>query len=136
MAWYCDSSALVKLIVEEDETRALLDVVRHRMLVTSELALTEAGRAILRKAGPSRRPEAKVVQRIHMLPITTGALRRAATLQPPALRTLDAIHIASALQLDDDCDGIITYDRRMQEASRLAGLPVEAPGQLGSSADN
>jgi hypothetical protein len=50
-------------------------------------------------------------------------------LDPPALRTLDAIHLASALMLGTDCEGVITYDTRMQQAARDAGLSIVAPGQ-------
>jgi predicted nucleic acid-binding protein len=48
--------------------------------------------------------------------------------RPPALRTLDAIHVASAAAMESDLEALVTYDRRMVEAGRLAGLPVASPG--------
>lgn len=77
-----------------------------------------------------------VLRDAHLLLISTSLLRTAGVLQPSALRTLDAIHVASALLVADECECVITYDRRMQEAARLAGLHVEAPGQVDSDPDN
>jgi predicted nucleic acid-binding protein len=66
---------------------------------------------------------------VDLLLLSRTTLERAAELDPPALRTLDAIHLASALMLGTDCEGVITYDTRMQQAARDAGLSIVAPGQ-------
>ncbi len=60
--------------------------------------------------------------------MTSGLLRRAAQLDPPALRTLDAIHVASALVVRDQITAIVTYDTRMASAAEAQGLTVVAPG--------
>jgi uncharacterized protein len=57
-----------------------------------------------------------------------GILRGAADLSPAGLRTLDAIHVATALSLGEDVTTLVTYDGRLAEAATVAGIPVVAPG--------
>ena len=64
----------------------------------------------------------------HLVPLTDETLDAAATLDPPALRSLDAIHLAAAIALGDDLLAIVSYDDRMIDGARLLGLPVERPG--------
>ncbi len=64
---------------------------------------------------------------IDLLPATAAIFESAGRLSPTDLRSLDAIHLATALDLADDCDGIITYDIRLTEASQAHGLAVLAP---------
>lgn len=124
MAWYCDTSALIKLFVQEAESAALRDALSNRDLAVSQLGLLETirGAARLKVAIQPERFAA-----FNLIAITSEVVLRAASLPPAEMRSLDAIHLASALQLGDECEGIVTYDRRMQEAARLAGLRVEAP---------
>ncbi len=66
---------------------------------------------------------------LDIVPLSADAIARAASLRPVTLRSLDAIHIASALSLDTRCDGLFTYDRQMIASARAAGLTVWSPGR-------
>jgi len=127
---YLDSSAIVKLVVAEPETPALLSFLRSRSdRVTSALARVEVSRAI-RRAGlgsSHRRRAAEVLERIALIRIDEGVLDRAAELEPADLRSLDAVHLATTLSLEPHLAGIVTYDRLLAAAARKAKLPVHAP---------
>jgi len=127
---YLDSSSLVKLVVHEEgseELRAWLTA--HPAVVASVLAVTEVRRAIGRiSARRTLSDRARLVlDGVALLAIDTSILEAAANLRPPALRTLDAIHIASALSLGADLLAFVTYDERQAAAARGAGLPVTTP---------
>ena len=127
---YLDSSSLVKLVVREDGTDELRAFVAgHPAVVTSALAVTEVRRAVGRVS--SRRSLADrarlVLDGIALLSVDLPVLEAAATLKPQALRTLDAIHVASALSLGEDLLAFVTYDERQAGAARRAGLPVAVP---------
>jgi predicted nucleic acid-binding protein len=127
---YLDSSALVKLVVREPESAALLDMLRqHRERASSALSMTEVPRA-LRRAGFGR-PEIKrahdVLRTVGLVDADRPILSAAAVLGPFTLRTLDAIHLATALALGDDLAGLVTYDRRLGEAAGRARVRVLAP---------
>jgi uncharacterized protein len=129
VAHYLDTSALVKLVVPEAESTALIDWLRHEsdVAVTSDLSRTELHRAV-RKSAPDRAIQARqVLDSLTILTVTTQMFEAAGRLEPPALRTLDAIHLAAALELGDDLAGIVTYDERLAEAARLHGITVIAP---------
>jgi predicted nucleic acid-binding protein len=68
-----------------------------------------------------------VLESFDLVPISDGVLTVAAALEPVRLRALDAIHLASALSIAAGLDSLVTYDERLAEAARLAGLRVEAP---------
>ncbi|MGB7805301.1 MAG: type II toxin-antitoxin system VapC family toxin [Actinomycetota bacterium] len=125
---YLDSSAIVKLIAREPETAALVEGVRtDQDVVSSELAVTEVIRAVARVGGGTTRA-ASVLNALALVPIDGAILRDAASLKPRSLRTLDAIHLATALSLGRDLDVLITYDQRLGEAAERAGLTVSSPG--------
>ena len=125
---YLDSSAIVKLVSREPETTALVDVVRDDpALISSALSWTEVVRAVRRGGGAIDRAET-VLRGLAMVPIDEGIVRSAAALPPPALRTLVAIHLATALSLAGDVSRLITYDGRLAEAAAAAGVDVAAPG--------
>jgi hypothetical protein len=128
---YVDSSALLKLVVSEAETAALeADLTTRDGLVTSGLAVVECHRAA-RRAGSRRilqRTE-QVFESVYLLDLTPAILERASTLWPVVLRSLDAIHLASALTVDGTDLEVITYDDRMAEAARANGLRVSQPGR-------
>lgn len=126
--WYADSSALVKLFAEEAETGALRDATSGHTITTSELALVEVPLAVARLGLPQ--PDASMLASLDIVPLSADVIVRAVSLPPVALRSLDAIHIASALSLDTRCDGVLTYDRRMIEAARAAGITVRSPGRV------
>ena len=125
---YLDSSAIVKLVAHEPETGALVRVVRtDPAAISSALAWTEVIRAVTRAGGKVTRAQA-VLDGIALVPIDDGIIREAAMLQPSGLRTLDAIHLATALSIGDELDTLITYDGRLAEAASAAGIEVATPG--------
>lgn len=128
---YLDSSALVKLMVREDETSALeADLAARDGLVTSALALVECRRAAER-AGNRRVLQrfADVLDAVYLLDLTTPVLEGAARLRPRTIRSLDAIHIATAISVGEAELDVITYDDRMADAVRANGLRVAQPGR-------
>jgi predicted nucleic acid-binding protein len=125
---YLDSSAIVKLVVHEPESSDLIRTVRtDPEIVSSGLAWTEVVLAT-RRAGRSTGRAERVLDGIALVPIDEGILREAATLGPKDLRTLDAIHLATALSLRPDVGTMITYDLRQARAASALGLEVEMPG--------
>ena len=127
---YLDSSAIVKLVVTEPESEALRDylAVRENRLA-SVLARVEVVRALRRSYGaapPALHHAEHVLKGIAMVAVDEPILLRAARLQPDQLRSLDAIHLATALSLDG-LEAMVTYDRRLQGAATEAGIGVSAP---------
>ena len=129
MALYLDSSAIVKLVVSEAESvalRAYLDA-HEDSWTTSALARTEVVRAVsiagIESVGRAR----TLLGRVTDIALTRDILDRAAELSPAPLRTLDAIHLASAIRLGHELSVLITYDRRMALAANDLGIPVQAP---------
>lgn len=123
---YVDSSALVKLAAGEPEAEALHEALAERASVASDVAWVEVVRAT-RRAGADEQRAHAVLAEVRPVALTHAVVARAAALDPPALRTLDAIHVASALILGGDLAALVTYDRRLADAAAGAGLPVEAP---------
>jgi predicted nucleic acid-binding protein len=126
---YLDSSALVKLVVAEPETPALLEFLASwPNRVSSALARVEVLRAVKRtRAGPTvRRRAMRVLARVALVRIDDAVLAGAARLGPPELRTLDAIHIATARSLDG-LVGLVTYDARLRSAAS-SRMKVWSPG--------
>jgi predicted nucleic acid-binding protein len=127
-ASYLDSSAIVKLVVAEPESAALrLYLRRRRPLVSSALARTEVLRA-LQPAGQIALARGRVVlHRLDLIRISGSILDSAGTLEPPHVRSLDAIHLATAQAVGDDLGQLITYDDRMSDAARQLGLRAVSP---------
>ena len=127
-AVYLDSSAIVKLCISEAETSALRrHLARRRRWITSGLARTEVVRTVS-AGGPSALQAADdLLRRITLVKISDRILRSAGTIGPPSLRSLDAIHLATAVVLGDDVARICTYDRRMAEVATDLGFTVVAP---------
>ena len=128
MAIYVDTSAAVKLLVREAETSALRRWLRdgERDLVSSDLLRTELSRVALRLGDGTRRAEA-ILAGITVLPVTTTTFEAAGALEPASMRSLDALHLAAALDLGDELDAIVTYDERLAAAATAHGVEVVAP---------
>ena len=128
---YLDTSAIVKLVVPEAETEALLSALeRWPDRLSSAVAAVELHRA-LRRAGASRAVRARadaVLSALVLVRVDDPVLQRAAALGDRFLRSLDALHLATALSLGDDPDGFITYDARLARAARRQRLAVSHPG--------
>lgn len=127
---YVDASALVKLVVTEPESEALLAALADREdLVTSAVAVVEVVRAARRVAtSPGLVERAHdVTGAMHLLAVDRQVLDRAAKLEPVTLRAFDAIHLASALSLEEHLEAMVVYDRRLADAARSFRLRVLAP---------
>jgi predicted nucleic acid-binding protein len=122
---YLDASAIVKLIIQEEEWAALLRVVRGQVLFSSRITVVEVGKAVARS-----RPGADMrtaLSRISFVELDADLAQIAGVTGGNALRALDAIHVASALRLGPELDSFVTYDERQAEAARSAGLEVMSP---------
>jgi len=127
-ATYLDSSAIVKLAVVEPESAALRRFLRRqRPLVSSALARAEVSRALLPLGEPAVRRGQEVLARLELIRISDRILTAAGSLLPAELRTLDAIHLATAQQLGGDLARLVTYDERLRAAATATGLPAAAP---------
>lgn len=126
---YLDASAIVKLVVRESETEALRAYLDGLQLITSEISLTEVLRAAQLRTGAIEVIEQaeNVLRRFDVVALDEELHRAAARAVPRELRTLDAIHLVSALRLRDRLGAVVVYDRRLTQAARDAGLAVEAP---------
>jgi len=133
--FYADASALVKLVRDEPESPALRTFLTGADLVSSELVLTEVPRAIRRAAALDPRlildvlmvRAGELIDSLGLLPLDRALLLAAGAFAEPALRALDAIHIAAAVDLTP-LDGFVSYDERQAAAARLAGLRTMSPG--------
>lgn len=133
--FYADASALVKLVRDEAESKALRAFLVDADLVSSELVLTEIPRAVRRAVAlePALPLDlllertAELIDALALLPLGRALLEGAGALAEPALRALDAIHVASAITLDP-VGAFVTYDERQAAAARLAGLRTMSPG--------
>lgn len=127
---YLDSSALLKLVFEEPQSAALESWLSERTgtpVVSSELARVEVIRAARRldeRALPAART---LLSELDLVPLGGSILIAAADLADPLLRTLDAIHLASALRLGADLTAFVAYDRRLIAAAATAGIDAMAP---------
>lgn len=129
MAWYVDTSALVKLVVAEPETVGLRGwlATREREPIACDLVRTELSRTV-RRVAPDRLATARaVLDALTLTTVTTAVFESAGRLDPSILRSLDAIHLAAALDLGDDLEGIVTYDDRLGDAARRQGIGVVSP---------
>ena len=122
---FLDSSALVKLVRPEAETQALRAYLSHprRPMLISELAVTEVTRAA-RRIGVDPMP---ALAECETVILRSEHLEHAGRLEPPTLRTLDAIQLATALSLGDRIDAFIVYDDRLAAAASASGLDVASP---------
>ena len=129
MAFYLDTSAAAKLVVAEPASEALASwaAAHETQVIASDLLRTELLRAT-RRAAPDRMQRARsVLDALTLFNLTSATFERAATLDPEELRSLDALHLAAALELGDELDGIATYDDRIAAAASLYGVAVIAP---------
>lgn len=129
VSFYFDTSALVKVVVDEAESTALTAWLteKSRSLYSSSLTRTELMRTVRRYAPDSQARARSLLGTVTLARITPSLLERAALLDPPELRSLDAIHLATALDLGSDLNGLVTYDNRLARAAASLGVPTLAP---------
>jgi uncharacterized protein len=125
---YLDSSAIVKLIVKEEESTALRRYLRGRQaLVSSALARTEVKRAVLQLGAPAMQRADDVLNRIDLVRLSNAVLNAAGVMKPDELQSLDAIHLATAALFESTLSELVTYDPRMAGAARAHGWAVASP---------
>lgn len=127
-ATYLDSSAVVKLAIEEPESAALRRHLRRRRpLMSSALARAEVVRAVLLEGPAAVARAGEVLARVELVRVNDRVLGAAGMLRPPELRTLDAIHLATAQALGTDLGLFVAYDLRLLQAAEGLGLRTAMP---------
>jgi predicted nucleic acid-binding protein len=129
---YLDTSAVLKLILVEPESDDMQDAMAGWPgPVSSRLAAVECARALKRISAPPkvRKRAAQVLESVTLVNLDSAVLRLAETVGSPELRTLDAIHLATALSLGDVPEAFVTYDDRLAAAARRMHLTVRQPGR-------
>lgn len=128
MTAYLDTSALVKLVVIEKESRALRTYLRHeREPFSCAIARTELLRAVHRGGSAAIEDARRVLRSIHLVRLDDALLDAAGMLDPAKMRSLDAIHLAAASLIAPELTALVTYDKRMAEGAALLGFPVVSP---------
>ncbi|CAN5647406.1 type II toxin-antitoxin system VapC family toxin [soil metagenome] len=124
---YVDASALVKVVLDEAESPAMRRwYVESDEVVTSIVGVIETRRAVRRSTFDAGHLES-VLRSVVTVGLGQTTVRSASLVAPARLRTLDAIHLATAIALAGDLDAFVTYDDRLAEAARSVGLPVVRP---------
>jgi len=125
---YLDTSAAVKLVVTETESQPLERFLAgQRSRLSSRVMVVELVRAVARRSPGSMDQARSVLQLLEFVELSRDLAERAGDLEPAGLRSLDAIHLASALAVGDELDAFVTYDARQAGAARSLGLTVESP---------
>ncbi|MFN2486320.1 MAG: type II toxin-antitoxin system VapC family toxin [Acidimicrobiia bacterium] len=127
--FYLDTSAAVKLVVVERGSTALHEWVtaREERIFSSDLLRTELVR-VTRRAAPEHMVQARaVLDSVILLTLSAAVCERAALLEPEKLRSLDALHLAAALEVGDELEGVVTYDQHLADGANALGVRVVAP---------
>ncbi|MGB3439953.1 MAG: type II toxin-antitoxin system VapC family toxin [Actinophytocola sp.] len=125
-----DTSALIKLVIEEAESSAL----EHWLLLQQDTVATSViGRVellrVCRRIAPEGVASAELLLAdLPSIPLSGWLVDVAENIGPPALRTLDALHLAAAFSMSDVLTAFVTYDKRLRDAALLTNLPVISPG--------
>lgn len=129
MGFYVDTSAAAKLVVAEPTSTAMASWAQSHEaeLIASDLLRAELLRAT-RLVAPAHMQRARaVLDALTLFSFTATTFERAAMLDPDALRSLDALHLAAAMELGDELDGIVTYDNRLAAGAARYGVAVVTP---------
>jgi len=127
---YLDSAAVVKLAHAEAESpalRAWLDERAETGWVSSALTEIESFRALARYAPDAVSRLPAVLDQIGLIDLDPSIRILAQTVRPATVRSLDAIHLGTALHADGTLTSFVTYDKRLLDAAAAAGLPVDSP---------
>jgi predicted nucleic acid-binding protein len=124
---YVDASALVKLALDEPDGIAMRHWYHeHERIASSRIGVVETHRAVRRKVDDMAHVDA-ILRSIQVMEVDMAIAARASSVGPIGLRTLDAIHLATAIVLGPELDAFVTYDDRLADAARALGLPVVRP---------
>jgi len=127
MVWYLDTSAFLKLITTEDESAAMRSwFSSHESVWSSQLLRTEALRTGAR-LGIDADVIEDALETVSLVLPSVATYFAAGQLSPPSLRSLGALHLATALEIGDDLEGIVAYDERLSDAARAASIEVFVP---------
>ena len=128
MSWYADSSALLKLLIVEKESAALTDFIDFT-IKSSALTRVEVIR-VLQKIAPEKIDQAQIILAgIDLTPLNPAILSMAENFAPAiTLKSLDALHVATAIFLDKSVKGVITYDKAMIKNAKELRIKVASPG--------
>ncbi len=127
--YYLDTSAAVKLLIVEKGSTALRRWLEshEEEIFSSDLLRTELLR-VTRRAAPELMVQARtILDTLIMVTLSTTVFERAVMIEPGILRSLDALHLAAALELGDDLQGLITYDQRLADSAKALGIDVVTP---------
>ena len=128
MRVYLDSSALAKLVLSEPESPAMTEyLIAVDEMISSRIGEIEFLRAVTRNASAREDLASDVLDRLVYRELSKEVATLASRLGPPTLRTLDAIHLATASELATELDAFVTYDARLAQAAELHGLRVASP---------
>lgn len=127
--FYLDTSAAVKLVIAERGSTALRRWLasRDEQMVSSDLLRTELLRATRRVAAEQMVQVRAVLDALILVTLSTAVCERAAMLEPDLLRSLDALHLAAALEIGDELEAMVTYDHRLAQDAQTLGISVVAP---------
>jgi len=127
VAWYIETSAFLKLVVAEQRSSSMRRWFgEHNPCWSSELLRTEALRAASRlRVDPADVED--ILENVSLILPAVSTFRAAALVRPIAVRSLDALHIATALEIGLDLEGLVTYDERVIQGAREASLRVVSP---------
>jgi uncharacterized protein len=124
---YVDTSAFLKLLFAEPESNALDAALEDWRWTCSVLLEVEATLAVRRRDSALLDATTALLGAVNLIELDADIRRAAAGLRDPGLRSLDAIHLATALSLGERCGAVFTYDQRLDAAARACRLRVEAP---------
>ena len=128
MSWYLDSSAILKYVFAEPERPAMVKALTSQA-ISSELARLEVKRAVFRINPKDIELANEELSRINFVSISNQVLTVAESFTGSVtLATLDAIHVATAITLGHQIEGIITYDKQMISNAAVMGIKVLSPG--------
>ncbi|HMR50025.1 MAG TPA: type II toxin-antitoxin system VapC family toxin [Arachnia sp.] len=128
--WYLDTSAAFRLLLREKESAALVAAIgdARPTLVSSFLLETELRRAVHRTDVLQQRQVSELLDRVGLYELTPAIHTQAGLLPGPNLRSLDALHLATAINAG--VDALVAYDFRFLDAARDAGVMVVVPGVM------
>ena len=130
MSWYyVDTSAAAKLVLRERHSAAMRRwaEAHEAELCSSDILRTELQRAVRRHAPQSITKVRELLTAIVLTAVSADLCERAARVEPPPLRALDALHLAAAMDLGNDLEAIVTYDERLAEAAQANGIATVSP---------
>ena len=124
---YLDTSAFIKLVRSEPESRALRGELAGRELLSSALLIVEGRRAARRYGELAARRARAALTAITLIALDDPILEAAADLDPADLRSLDALHLATVVSLGADLERLYCYDARLTQAAQSLGIEVSQP---------